>query len=67
MTWTSSDGANSIGVYRPPGSPFNKTTGGQWLLRNEMSAGDPDIEFAYGGPGDIPVVAEQIYYIVNIP
>ncbi len=57
----------TIGVYRPPGTPFNNTTGGQWLLRNSNSAGAPDIEFAYGGPGDIPVVAEQIYYLVNIP
>ncbi len=56
MTWTSGEGANSIGVYRPPGTRFNNTTGGQWLLRNEMTAGNPDIDFAYGGPGDIPVV-----------
>ena len=56
----------TIGVYRPSGSPLNNTTGGQWLLRNSNTAGNPDIDFAYGGPGDIPVVAEQIYYAAEI-
>jgi hypothetical protein len=47
-----------IGVFRAPGTPFNKTGGCQWLLRNTASAGAPDVQFAYGGPGDVPVIGD---------
>jgi hypothetical protein len=58
MSWSGKDGVNTIGVYRPPGTPFNNTNEGQWLLRNSNTAGDPDIQFPYGGAGDIPVVGD---------
>ena len=32
--------------------------GNQWLLRNDNSAGPPEIQFEFGKPGDIPVVGD---------
>jgi hypothetical protein len=58
MSWSGKDGVNTIGVYRPPKTSFNTTDEGQWLLRNSNTAGDPDIQFPYGGAGDIPVVGD---------
>jgi hypothetical protein len=55
--WTGS-GTTTIGLYRPAGSPLNQTTTAQWLLRNSNAAGNPDISFFYGGPGDLPVVGD---------
>jgi hypothetical protein len=51
-------GCFTAGVFRPAGTPFNQTTGGQWLLRNSNSAGDPDVSFSYGAAGDVPVVGD---------
>ena len=51
----------TIGVFRPPGTPFNATPDGQWLLRGSNTAGAPDISFYYGGRGDIPVVGSWPY------
>ncbi len=42
------DGTHTIGVVR----------GNRWLLRNENSAGPPDLDFVFGEPGDIPVVGD---------
>jgi hypothetical protein len=53
--WTGT-GKTTIGVFRPAGSQSNNTTVDQWLLRNSNTAGNPDISFSYGGPGDLPVV-----------
>ena len=53
--WTG-NGTTTIGVYRPPNTPLNRTTEGKWLLRNSNTPGDPDSSFRYGGPGDTPVV-----------
>ena len=46
----------TVGVYRPPNTPFNQTAEGKWLLRDSNTPGDPDSSLVYGGPGDIPVV-----------
>jgi hypothetical protein len=48
----------TIGVYRPANSPLNSTTVGTFLLRNSNTAGNPDMSFNYGGPGDVPVVGD---------
>ncbi len=42
------DGTHTIGVVR----------GNRWLLRNENSAGPPDLDFLFGAEGDIPVVGD---------
>jgi hypothetical protein len=55
--WTGS-GNTTIGVFRPANSRFNKTTSGEWLLRDSNTAGNPTISFFYGAPGDIPVVGD---------
>ena len=47
-----------IGVFRPANMPFNQTTTGQWLPRNSVTPGTPDVSFFYGAPGDIPVVGD---------
>jgi hypothetical protein len=49
------NGTTTVGVFRPTGTPFNQTTGDQWLLRNSNSFGNPDVTFYYGGSGDRPV------------
>jgi hypothetical protein len=49
------DARDSIGVYRAPGTPYNNTTSAKWLLRNSLTAGNPNIEFSYGMAGDQPV------------
>jgi len=33
-------------------------TSGSWLLRNSNNAGNPDISFTYGVPGDVPVAGK---------
>ena len=48
----------TVGVYRPPNTPFNQTAEGKWLLRNSNTPINADISFVYGGPGDIPVVGD---------
>jgi hypothetical protein len=55
--WTGS-GRTTIGLYRPPGTLYNKTSNGEWLLRNSNTPGSPDIVFYYGAAGDIPVVGD---------
>jgi hypothetical protein len=55
--WTGS-GRTTIGVFRPAGTIYNKTSQGEWLLRNSNTPGNPDIVFYYGAPGDIPVVGD---------
>jgi hypothetical protein len=55
--WTGG-GSDTIGVFRPANTPFNQTTTGQWLLRNSVTPGTPDISLFYGAPGDIPVVGD---------
>ena len=42
------DGVTSVGVFAD----------GQWRLRNALTAGPADISFAYGSPGDLPVVGD---------
>jgi hypothetical protein len=51
-------GQTTIGVYRPPGTAYNRTTSGEWLLRNSNTPGNPDIAFYYGAAGDLPVVGD---------
>lgn len=46
------DGVDTIGVYRPAGSPGQEAT---WLLRNSNTPGQPEITFRYGGYGEIPL------------
>jgi hypothetical protein len=55
--WTGS-GVTTIGVFRPANTPYNNTTSAQWLLRNSNGGGNPDFNFYYGAPGDIPVVGD---------
>src|SRR5690348_12990414 len=50
--------ASTIGVFRPTGTQFNTSTQDQWLLRYSNTAGNPDVSFSYGAPGDIPVVGD---------
>ena len=34
-------GQTTIGVYRSPGTAYNRTTSGEWLLRNSNTPGNP--------------------------
>jgi hypothetical protein len=43
-------GSASIGVY--------EISTGRWLLRDSLSAGAPDHDFSYGGPGLMPVAGD---------
>ena len=42
------NGVTTPGVFRD----------GRWLLRNQRSAGTPDLDFVFGAAGDIPVVGD---------
>lgn len=55
--WTGTN-QTTIGVYRPAGTPYNRTTQSEWLLRNSNTPGNPDNAFYYGAAGDIPVVGD---------
>ena len=43
------DGVWTVGVVRG---------GNRWFLRNENSAGEPDLQFVFGEPDDIPIVGD---------
>jgi hypothetical protein len=55
--WTGS-GRTTIGVYRPPGTIYNKTSQGEWLLRNSNTPGNPDIVSYLGDYASVPIVGD---------
>jgi hypothetical protein len=48
----------TIGLFRPPGSPLNPNPQARWLLRNKNTAGPPEIDFFWGGAGELPVTGK---------
>jgi hypothetical protein len=52
------NGTTTIGVFRPAGTRFNTGTVDEWILRNSNTAGNGDLDFLYGGPGDLPIVGD---------
>jgi hypothetical protein len=53
--WSGIGTMTTIGVFRPASSSNGAA---QWLLRKSNTPGAPDIQFAYGGQGDVPVVGD---------
>lgn len=49
---------STAGIFRPANSPLNPGTAARWLLRNTQNGGPPNIEFTFGGLGDLPVVGD---------
>jgi hypothetical protein len=49
------NGTTTVGVYRP--AP-NSQSQSYWLLHNSNAAGQPELQFPYGGLGDVPVVGD---------
>ena len=48
------DGKTTVGVYRDQGANSNS----RWMLRNDNSSGEPQLNFEWGAKNDLPVVGD---------